>query len=246
MERSLFDKLASLDERHWMVYAKKAFTAPYLGSRGGKRILDAGCGTGPMLRFFSGWGEVVGLDASAYALEHARRSSAGAATLVEADVSKIPFPDRHFDVVTLYDVLYHRAVKDDENVLKECSRVLKDGGRLVIVDSAFKFLRTSYDDEAHVARRYTLAEMKEKLAKSGLKVKKASYIFFFVFPAVAALRFIHNALKVKVRESDHMFKVNALTNSLMRSLIWVESLAVRAAGLPFGTSLFCVGVKEER
>lgn len=245
MERSLFDKLASLDDRHWMIYAKKVFTEPYLGRRGGKRILDAGCGTGSMLGYFSGWGEAVGLDSSSYALSLAKRSAGDAdVTLVEADAAKIPFPDGHFDVVTLYDVLYHRAVKDEASVLKECVRVLKNGGRLIVVDSAFKFLRTSYDDEAHVARRYTLTEMRGKITKSGLKVRKSSYIFFFLFPVVAVLRYFHNVLNIRVKESDHMFRTNFATNSIMRSVMWLESAIVRFASLPCGTSLFCVGVKE--
>jgi ubiquinone/menaquinone biosynthesis C-methylase UbiE len=246
MERSLFDKLAALDRRHWMVYAKELFAAPYIGPREDARILDAGCGTGPMLAFFAEAGSVVGMDSSRYALSLARAGApAGkAVTFVECDVARMPFPDGHFDAVALFDVLYHRAVEDDEDVIRECCRVLRRGGRLMVIDSAFKFLKTSYDEEAHVARRYRLAEMKRKFAKAGLRVKKASYIFFFIFPAVAAIRFLHNALRIRVKESEHMFRIDPLSNAVMRFVMRVEALMFRVADLPWGTSLFCVGVKE--
>lgn len=250
MENSLFDKIALMKEDYWMVYAKRSYVRPFLGEKRGQDILDAGCGTGFMLPYLARWGKVVGLDSSAYALSLARqgmanpgRPDSGRVSLVEADLSKIPFPDSRFDVVLACEVLYHRAVEDDERALRECARVLKKGGRLIVIDSAFKFLKASYDDEAHAARRYSLGEMSEKLARTGLEVRKASYIYFFIFPAVVVIRFFRKVLGLGFKESEHIFKMNRILNGAMRLLIWVESHVAGIAGLPFGTSVFCVGVK---
>lgn len=245
MEEKLFDKLALLDRRHWMVYGKELFLKPYLSGKEDRKILDAGCGTGTMLEFLSEYGTVTGLDSSSYALRLAARlGKEKGVELKEGDVSAMPFPDGTFDVVTLLDVLYHRAVKDDDIVVKECARVLKKGGILIVIDSAFKFLKTTYDDEAHVARRYELKKMKEKLEHEGFLIKKASHIFFFIFPAVAVVRFINNSLKIRIKESDHMFKAGPFTNFIFRALMSLEAALLRVLDLPWGTSIFIVGTKR--
>ncbi len=102
---------------------------PYLRGRG--RILEAGCGLGEWVRFFSMKGfEAFGVDNCAAAIEKARRSYPES-RFDQADVCNMPFPDDHFDAIVSYGVLEHFE-EGAEEPLQEHQRVLKPGGHLVV------------------------------------------------------------------------------------------------------------------
>ncbi|MBN1484715.1 MAG: class I SAM-dependent methyltransferase [Chloroflexia bacterium] len=96
-----------------------------------QRVLDAGCGAGPGLRFFSARGvQVCGLDRSDYALRRAGEL-APSAHLVLGDLQRtLPFFRRAFDLVLLGDVFEH--IEDGDGLLRECLRVLRPGGALLL------------------------------------------------------------------------------------------------------------------
>jgi SAM-dependent methyltransferase len=104
----------------------------------GRRILDAGCGSGPLFAELRDRGGIVtGIDKSAAMLEQARRRLGDDADLQVADLgSSLPFPDDTFDDVTASLVLHY--LEDWGQPLAELRRVLKPGGRLIIsVDHPF-------------------------------------------------------------------------------------------------------------
>jgi SAM-dependent methyltransferase len=97
-----------------------------------RRILDAGCGSGPLLAALRDRGAAVtGFDKSAGMLEVARRRLGDDADLHVAELgSPLPFPDDTFDDVTASLVLHY--LKDGGPTLAELRRVLKPGGRLIV------------------------------------------------------------------------------------------------------------------
>ncbi|MGC8873968.1 MAG: class I SAM-dependent methyltransferase [Chloroflexia bacterium] len=94
-------------------------------------VLDAGCGAGPGLRFFVARGHrVTGVDRSALALQRASRQVPDA-RLVQADLQAgIPFAPESFDLVVLGDVIEH--LPDGLFLLRECYRILRPGGHLLV------------------------------------------------------------------------------------------------------------------
>ncbi|WP_067126966.1 class I SAM-dependent methyltransferase [Microtetraspora malaysiensis] len=98
----------------------------------GRRILDAGCGSGPLFSVLRDRGAIVtGVDASAGMLEMARRRLGTDADLRVADLaSPLPFPDDAFDDVIASLVLHY--LEDWGPTLAELRRVLRPGGRLLI------------------------------------------------------------------------------------------------------------------
>jgi ubiquinone/menaquinone biosynthesis C-methylase UbiE len=104
------------------------------------RLLDIGCGTGRFLDAVKqAWPRlpVVGLDMSEPYLHEARRhlrrwSRTG---LVLGAAEMIPLPDHSQDAVTSIFMLHELPPKIRAAVLGECARVLRPGGRLVLVDS---------------------------------------------------------------------------------------------------------------
>ncbi|WP_433560300.1 class I SAM-dependent methyltransferase [Nocardia sp. CA-151230] len=98
----------------------------------GRRILDVGCGPGPLFAALHERGAVVtGIDASARILEQARQRLGADADLRLADLADpLPFPDRAFDDVVASLVLHY--LQDWGPALAELRCVLVPGGRLVV------------------------------------------------------------------------------------------------------------------
>jgi SAM-dependent methyltransferase len=104
----------------------------------GRRILDAGCGSGPLFAALRDRGAIVtGIDASAGMLELARRRLGDDADLRVADLAgPLVLPDGAFDDVIASLVLHY--LEDWGPTLAELRRVLKPGGRLLVsVDHPF-------------------------------------------------------------------------------------------------------------
>ncbi|WP_376093159.1 ArsR/SmtB family transcription factor [Roseomonas sp. CCTCC AB2023176] len=104
------------------------------------RLLDIGSGTGRLLELVAPRCDAaVGVDASRdmLALARGRLAEKGLAdrcTVRQADLYRLPFPDRSFDAVTIQMVLHF--AEDPAAALAEATRVLAPGGVLVIVDLA--------------------------------------------------------------------------------------------------------------
>jgi len=108
------------------------------GDVAGRRILDAGCGAGPLFAALRDRGAIVtGFDASAGMIEQARRRLGADADLQVAELGHpLPFPDGAFDDVIASLVLHY--LEDWGPALAELRRVLKPGGRLIAsVDHPF-------------------------------------------------------------------------------------------------------------
>jgi SAM-dependent methyltransferase len=97
----------------------------------GRRILDAGCGAGPLFAALRDRGALVtGIDASAGMLEVARRRLGPDADLRVADLAEpLPFADAAFDDVVASLALHY--LRDWGPTLAELHRVLVPGGRLI-------------------------------------------------------------------------------------------------------------------
>jgi len=100
----------------------------------GMTVLDVGTGTGLLARAIVGIvgarGRVVGVDPSAKMLAAGRPHSS--ASLVQALGEQLPFPDAHFDFVTMGYALRH--VSDLDQMFDGYRRVLKPGGRLLLLE----------------------------------------------------------------------------------------------------------------
>lgn len=113
-------------------YARPA-ALELLGDVSGRRILDAGCGSGPLVADLVERGaRVTGFDASAAMLELARRRLGADVPLVVADLAQsLPFAAGEFDDAVASLVLHY--LEDWSGPLTELRRVLRPGGRLLVV-----------------------------------------------------------------------------------------------------------------
>ncbi|MBC2873924.1 MULTISPECIES: class I SAM-dependent methyltransferase [Streptomyces] len=135
-----FAEAYSAENEHSLVnayYARPAML-DLAGDVTGRRILDAGCGSGPLSAALRDRGAVVtGVDSSAAMLALAGRRLGDEADLHQADLrDRLPFDDGTFDDVVSSLVLHY--LEDWGPTLAELRRVLKPGGRLIAsVDHPF-------------------------------------------------------------------------------------------------------------
>jgi SAM-dependent methyltransferase len=96
----------------------------------GKIVIEAGCGAGPGLGYFSKYSRsVYAGDYTENILQIAGKAHKDA-NLVCFDAQHLPFKDNSADVLVIFEAIYY--LPSIEQFLDECRRVLKSGGRLLI------------------------------------------------------------------------------------------------------------------
>jgi ubiquinone/menaquinone biosynthesis C-methylase UbiE len=127
----IYDK----SEKYWNSF-EKDFLNSYIELAQGLKVLDAGAGTGRLsLKLYKAGARVTALDISAEMLAKLKRKNRDI-ELVEGDMEDMPFEDRSFDMVFSSLALVH--LKEADKFLDECYRVLKDGGKLVLVNIHYR------------------------------------------------------------------------------------------------------------
>lgn len=100
----------------------------------GRKVLDAGCGTGYGLELLAegGASRVVGIDISEVAVDQASHATASDndVEVLRGDLRDLPFSDNEFDLAVCFEVIEH--VEDPETVLDELARVLTPNGLLCV------------------------------------------------------------------------------------------------------------------
>jgi demethylmenaquinone methyltransferase/2-methoxy-6-polyprenyl-1,4-benzoquinol methylase len=119
----------------------KRHTVELAGARRGQRVLDLAAGTGDLSERFAGIvgaeGEVVFTDINAAMLTRGRdrlidAGVAGNLHCAQVNAEALPFPDNHFDCITIGFGL--RNVTNKQRALEEMFRALRPGGRALVLE----------------------------------------------------------------------------------------------------------------
>lgn len=243
MERTEFQKLYELEDGYWWFVGRRRLVAALVegwlpdGQVG--PILDVGCGTGGNLAFLARWGNEAGVDLSPLALDFARRRRLPC--LAQASGLALPYPGDTFGLVTAFDVLYHRWVTCDERVVRECYRVLRPGGWLLVMDSALPGLWSRHDEVFYARQRYTLGEIGRLIRQAGLTPAKLSYANTLLLPfALAVRRLAHWFPSFSDVE---MQPLPGWLNRALRGVLCLEAAWLRRGTFPVGSSVVCLAQK---
>jgi ubiquinone/menaquinone biosynthesis C-methylase UbiE/DNA-binding transcriptional ArsR family regulator len=144
-----------------------------LSDRPFRTLLDLGTGTGRMLELFGPEIERgLGIDLSTdmLALARARLDRAGLkhCSARKGDIYDLTVPKDSFDVVILHQVLHF--LDDAGRAIREAARVLRPGGRLLVVDFAPHDLEFLREQSAHRRLGFAAETVAQWLASSGLDV----------------------------------------------------------------------------
>jgi ubiquinone/menaquinone biosynthesis C-methylase UbiE/DNA-binding transcriptional ArsR family regulator len=136
-------------------------------------LLDLGTGTGRMLELFGpriarGLGLDLSLDMLALARAHLDRAGLRHCSVRQADIYDLALPKGSFDVVVIHQVLHF--LDDGARAIAEATRVLRPGGRLLVVDFAPHDLEFLREEHAHRRLGFPPETVAQWMKAAGLDV----------------------------------------------------------------------------
>ncbi|HQZ96681.1 MAG TPA: class I SAM-dependent methyltransferase [Pyrinomonadaceae bacterium] len=123
-----YDRMLAPIERHYLAKLRRE-TLGLLPDNG--TILEIGAGTGANFKFYPRCKRAIASEISFNMIEIAKGRSAFI-SLVQADGQDLPFPANHFDAA--FATLVFCSIPKPEKALAEIIRVLKPGGRLILLE----------------------------------------------------------------------------------------------------------------
>jgi SAM-dependent methyltransferase len=240
MHPDAYREMADTEARHWWFTGRRAILSSVirrLGLPDEARILEIGCGTGGNLEMLSAFGRVSALESNQAALAIASHNTAGRFDIRAGRCPRdIPFAKESFDLVCLFDVLEH--IEQDVATLDAVGTLLARGGHAVVTVPAYRWLWSAHDEFLHHKRRYSAAELREKISAAGLRVAELTYFNSLLFPLAAAVR-IKERLLNQDRASGTAIPLQPI-NTLFHMVFSAERFLVGRLPLPFGVSMMAV------
>ena len=246
MEKDIYIQIHSIEAYHWWYTGRRKIVFEWLlqvlANYSNPVVLDLGCGTGHNLQNIQerGFRNSFGLDITFDALSFCRQRKLEG--LICGDGALLPFTNQSFDVVIALDMLEH--IKDDTLALEGLHRVLRADGRLVLFVPAFQFLWGLQDEVGHHFRRYTAAEIKEKMNKAGFVIEKLSYANLFLFPMIFAGRILFKFWKNRINVVSENDLSPTWSNKILGGIFGFEHLLLQKINFPIGVSLLCIAKRE--
>ena len=236
MDENEYRIMYKIEDTHWWFLAKRLFVGAVLPNPQGRlKILDIGAGTGGMTLFLSRWGKVQAIEQSSSALPYLKQRGIRP---VNKSVMECSFPPGSFDLVCAFDVLYHRDIKNDKEVLEKVYGWLKPGGYLCITDCSIPVFTSTHDRVMHARQRYWLSDLVNKIRRQKFYIRKSSYIYFVTFPLFIIQRII-NALV----PFETVGPVPDLLNRILLSCCRIESKFLPLVRYPVGSSIIILAQK---
>jgi len=244
MRPAEYEVMFRVEETHWWYRALHRLVFDTLEQQlpdwREKAILDAGCGTGAVLKRLGSAKESVGVDLAPEAISFCHER--GLTNVQQADVTALPFADASFDAVICLSVLCQQRVRDAGDAVRELSRVLRPNGLLLLNLPAFRFLHSPHDVAVMTARRFTKNELRSLLQENGFVVRKLTYWTTLLFPLAVLARTLGGSKMG--RDFPGTGKFFSFTNYLFTKIMSLELVLLKKISFPFGVGLFAAARKK--
>jgi SAM-dependent methyltransferase len=186
------------------VLTRRAAVSAMRGAAFGPRptLLDVGCSGGHLLADLrSEWpgADLVGVDAEAAGLARAGQAAPGA-VILHASATDLPLGDGCVDGLVALNLLEHLAT--DVAALREFARVLRPGGRAVVVVPANRRLYDYYDAHLRHERRYERGELADKARAVDLEPRAGTHLGFVAYPAFSIVKRRHRRFGRDLADDD--------------------------------------------
>jgi SAM-dependent methyltransferase len=238
MDRAIFERMAAFEDTHWWFTARRrlirallmrAVTMPASPS-----ILEAGCGTGGNLALLREFGDVDAFEFDEIARDIAATKSK-LPIAFGALPANLPFSDKQYDVIGLFDVLEH--IKDDTASLAALGARLAPGGQIVLTVPAFPALWSRHDERHHHFRRYTSKSIRIVASAASVNVVNDGYFNSALLPLAVTTRAINGLLR---REIADEAMPSSFVNKALYRVFGAERHLIGRLRVPFGLSYYAV------
>lgn len=240
-----FAELAQHEAAHfWFQMRNKLILWALENYCGGfQSFLEIGCGTGFVLSGVARQYPAAHLSGSEIfvsGLDFAAKRIPGA-KLMQMDARGIPF-ENEFDAVGAFDVLEH--IEEDETVLSQLHNALNPGGFLLLTVPQHAWLWSPTDDYACHQRRYSAAELLQKVKHAGFQVQRSTSFVTTLLPAMMASRFLQRMFPASEFDASAELKISPWLNGLFSGLLGLELGLIKSGlNLPLGGSRLLVAKK---
>ena len=238
MDRSVYQHMAEMDQRHWWYRARREVIAALIAREANPptnaQILEIGCGTGHNLAMLRQFGKVdaLELDDEARALAEKRLGR----KVMSAPLPELAgVPKARYDLIGAFDVIEH--IDDDAAALASIATRLKPGGKFVMTVPAHQWMWSAHDVANHHKRRYSKRALKRLIEQSPLKLDRVGYFNSLLFPLAVAER-LASKLRGK-QDADLSIPPGPLNAALEKAFAAERHLIARLPLTP-GLSLFAV------
>lgn len=207
-------------------------------------FLEVGCGTGFVLSGIARAYPKLALSGSEIflaGLSHAAER-VPSAHFMQMDARRVPFVEE-FDAIGAFDVLEH--IEEDETVLAQLHCAIKPGGVLLLTVPQHPWLWSASDEYACHVRRYTRAEIEQKVLTAGFELLRSSSFVTSLLPTMMLSRVLQ---KQKTKDFDPAgeLKINAVLNKTFYALMMLELAGIRfGMNYPVGGSRLVVARKKK-
>mgnify|MGYP000494071741 CR=1 FL=1 len=205
-------------------------------------FLEVGCGTGFVLSAIARASPKLAISGSeiflaglSYAAERVP-----SAHFMQMDARRVPFMEE-FDAIGAFDVLEH--INEDETVLAQLHNAIKPGGVLLLTVPQHPWLWSASDEYACHVRRYTRAEIEQKIQASGFELIRSTSFVTSLLPVMMLSRGL-NKKSTKNYDATAELKINSFLNKFFYGLMKIEIMGIRVGfNYPIGGSRLIVARK---
>lgn len=254
MTEGMYYQLAEIEDKHWWFVSRRNLIHVMLDKYKIPRFenaLDIGCGTGGNMAYLANFcDKITGIDLSEIAVKLGREKRPSC-NFIHGDANNLDsfFESEAFDLVTIFNVLYHKWISGEVVMLQKIHSVLKPHGYLFITEPAFMHLWREHDIIDMGKKRYTENEIKLLLINQGFKIITSTYFNLISYVPALFLALLYK-LKFKPSPVDQTQGVSEINlpglfiNGFMRRVMQTESNLIKKINyLPLGVSVLCIAQK---
>jgi SAM-dependent methyltransferase len=207
-----------------------------------KMILDAGCGTGGLLKklISKGYKNLHGFDLSEDALQFASASTGLDLKLYDIQQAAAYYEPNTFDVIVSHDIVCLLPEGKDVIAIDQLFRILKPGGLLIINLPALNAFRGTHDLAVGITKRYNRSKVQNLVAPHG-KIESIIYWPFILSLPVYLTRLWQRTTMTSKKDQSFVSDVKMpakVLNQLFYKISHLESAVFK--NKPWGSSLFTV------
>jgi trans-aconitate methyltransferase len=209
-------------------------------------FLEIGCGTGFVISALAKQFPQARLLGSEYLEEGLvyAQQRLPTAEFTQMDARQIPYYSE-LDAIGAFDVLEH--IEEDEMVLEQISKALKPNGLVFITVPQHHWLWSAVDEFACHVRRYSAADLHEKIVRAGFEIVLSTSFVSTLLPAMYFSRLLKRH-KTEARIDDMAeLRINPILNTLFEWLLSFDLVLIRiGVSLPVGGSRLLVARKPTK